>query len=73
MAKPDNVLAPGEPRECVNGHPFTYGTFERGGWTKCFEPCGGVAQGHHYVYCKACGFCILAGHDGAQWKHWRSK
>jgi hypothetical protein len=61
---PDRVLTDHEPRRCGGcGQQFRRGTFRRGGFTPCGCD-GAVGGGHITVYCRACDWSTLVGHEG---------
>lgn len=53
---------PADPTHCPNGHPLRPGTFSLS-WTRCSCPGAGEfpANGHHKMYCNACGEGIWPG------------
>ena len=58
---------PDWPLTCPDGHEMRPGHSHYGGWTLCFEPCGGKAHGHHPVVCGHCKAELLLGHEPAEW------
>jgi hypothetical protein len=58
------VLTDREPNRCGNcGQQFTFGTFHWGGYSRCACPGAARTGGHYRLFCRACGWSALVGHE----------
>lgn len=55
------------PTVCPNGHQLGPGRISLS-WEWCGQPCGGSAQGHHWLICRTCDARLWLAHDGGEWE-----